>query len=866
MRRALLLAFFFSVAIICHAQVSGRVTNARSGKPIPEAEVFVHQRSVSILCDADGRFSLNGIDPGFIDLIVFKKGFQLFKSSMRLDSGKAYAVNLGLSPARLKTRGQGTEQQRTLIIKTLVGEGRKANLTNQQSLQFGVTPEGWIVHAEEPLLFLFPELGYEVRYYLEEGVYRSDKLSLTGYYTVIELPATGSGELKKQLKFRHEAYVGSLRHFMKSLVAGVSSKDYSIQGGEGSISVTKTSVGNYRKISFGDSVSVTYRNDSDLRKMSTLTRNGSIQVNPSGILLNSASLKVQGSMASEGIIQLPPLDYSDETHPKTNFENYLEKVYVQTDKPYYYPGEPLWFKGYINYGNKAYRDSLSRVVYVELIAPGKIIVSKALRIDSGLFVGELLIPDSLHGMYRLRAYTQLSRNFGDDQLFQKAINVLRITEKINPEEGRFETVDDQQLEIQLSKPRFKPREKITLKALLHSNGTMPNFANLSMAVTDAVQVVPVMEARNILSEYAIIKDVNREVDFTFPVEYGCGFAGQFMNDTGKPERTNLTIIKADTREVSFAETNEQGVFNQSGFIYSDTATFLIKSDKATGKPYGQIKLLPRLVPDLSQPQETLPFKVMDMNEPQRLISEYEVPKDTKLLNEVEVRASRIRSEETNSKDYRTARPYGSPDYVLQAKDINTSYGNLLYAMQGRFPGLVVRLTEDGWKIYTQRSVGNSLMFMKPILVMINDVAMSGEPADILSTINPNTVESIEVTTRVNVLYGSSGQSGVISIHTKQGLNPIKEITPDFIELKVPGYSRSRSFTYPHYDEKETDASKADYRATIYWNPQINCSSSKSTEISFFAADLSGRYKVTIEGITNSGTPIHETLFFEVGEN
>ena len=170
---------------------------------------------------------------------------------------------------------------------------------------------------------------------------------------------------------------------------------------------------------------------------------------------------------------------------------------------------------------------------------------------------------------------------------------------------------------------------------------MPNFANLSMAVTDAVQVVPVMEARNILSEYAIIKDVNREVDFLFPVEYGCGFAGQFMNDTGKPERTNLTIIKADTREVSFAETNEQGVFNQSGFIYSDTATFLIKSDKATGKTIWADKTLYLgWFPDLSQPQETLPFKVMDMNEPQRLISEYEVPKDTKLLNEVEVRGHR----------------------------------------------------------------------------------------------------------------------------------------------------------------------------------------------------------------------------------
>jgi hypothetical protein len=863
--RAVLLGLFFLTSMICTAQLSGIVTNARSGKPIPEAEIFIHQRSVSVRCDAEGKFTLNGIEPGFADLIVFKKGYQLFKSSMRLDSGKAYSVKLVLTSSKVKKKSRGTEQQRAMTVNKLVGERKNVRLINEQSLQFEETTSGWNVVADEPLLFLFPDMGYEVRYYLEEGTSHSDAIWLTGYYTVVETPAAGSSEIINRTKLRHELYAGSLRHFLKSLVSGTQDDHFSIVSG--AITLTKTSVSNYHTISFGDSVEVVYRDESGVRRKSTLISKGSVQVNPSGILLNATNLEAHGAMAPRGIIQLPPLDYADEGLPQTDYDKYLEKIYVQTDKPYYYPGEPLWFKGYVNYGDKAYRDSLSRVVYIELVAPGKILTAKVLRIDSGLFAGELLIPDSLsHGSYRLRAYTQLSRNFGDDQLFQKTIPVLKITEKVKTDEARMDTVNDHQLEVKQNKSKFRTREKITLTISLNAIESARTFANLSMSVTDEVQVVPLREDRNIRTEYAIRPDKNREVEFGYPVEFGCGFAGRFLNNGGKPEKTSLTIIKADTKTVSLAETDEDGVFSQSGFMFSDTATFLIKSDKAKDKPYGQITLLPRLVPNLTFQQETLPFLVVDMNEPQRLISEYEVPKDSKLLNEVEIKASRIKSEDTNSMDYRVTRPYGSPDYVLQAKDINTSYGNLLYAMQGRFPGLVVRLIDDGWKIYTQRSVGNSLMFSKPILVTINDVAMSGEPADILSTINPNTVESIEVTTRVNVLYGSTGQSGVISIHTKQGLNPGREITPDFIEVKVPGYSRTRAFAYPRYDEKETDTSKADYRATIYWNPQINCSSTTPTLVSFFAADLAGKYRVTIEGISSSGECIREVLYLDVEEN
>ena len=51
--------------------------------------------------------------------------------------------------------------------------------------------------------------------------------------------------------------------------------------------------------------------------------------------------------------------------------------------------------------------------------------------------------------------------------------------------------------------------------------------------------------------------------------------------------------------------------------------------------------------------------------PQRIFSEYEVPKNSTLLDMIEVRATRLPMEDT---DYRVRRPYGKPDAVLTSKD------------------------------------------------------------------------------------------------------------------------------------------------------------------------------------------------------
>ena len=68
---------------------------------------------------------------------------------------------------------------------------------------------------------------------------------------------------------------------------------------------------------------------------------------------------------------------------------------------------------------------MSGVLHVDLIDPeNKIDQSIKLRIDSGFTWGDFALPESLpEGNYRIRAYTQLMRNYGESDFFYKTITI-----------------------------------------------------------------------------------------------------------------------------------------------------------------------------------------------------------------------------------------------------------------------------------------------------------------------------------------------------------------------------------------------------------------------------------------------------------
>jgi hypothetical protein len=98
-----------------------------------------------------------------------------------------------------------------------------------------------------------------------------------------------------------------------------------------------------------------------------------------------------------------------------------EKVYLQTDKPYYNIGDTLWFKAYLVNGTNLKPSKTSGILYVELDNDSSEVIRRvAVRIKDGVGRGQIPITKILfqEGGYTLRAYTHWMQNFGEDSYFR----------------------------------------------------------------------------------------------------------------------------------------------------------------------------------------------------------------------------------------------------------------------------------------------------------------------------------------------------------------------------------------------------------------------------------------------------------------
>ncbi len=105
-----------------------------------------------------------------------------------------------------------------------------------------------------------------------------------------------------------------------------------------------------------------------------------------------------------------------------------EKVYIHTDKSNYVAGEDIWFKVYLMIGPYHIPDTLSTVLYIELIHMDGIIRDrKTIRVREGLGWGDFNLPSNIpHGNYIIRAYTRYMQNFDPAFFFRKIINILPV--------------------------------------------------------------------------------------------------------------------------------------------------------------------------------------------------------------------------------------------------------------------------------------------------------------------------------------------------------------------------------------------------------------------------------------------------------
>ena len=119
-----------------------------------------------------------------------------------------------------------------------------------------------------------------------------------------------------------------------------------------------------------------------------------------------------------------------------------ERVYLHFDNTAYYLGETIWFKAYVSFGADNRPGALSKVLYVELVAPeGYVVETKKYKLDdNGCCNGEFeLTPLLLSGYYEIRAYTRYMLNWGKDAVFSR---VFPVFDKVNADNWDFKNMLD----------------------------------------------------------------------------------------------------------------------------------------------------------------------------------------------------------------------------------------------------------------------------------------------------------------------------------------------------------------------------------------------------------------------------------------
>ena len=162
-----------------------------------------------------------------------------------------------------------------------------------------------------------------------------------------------------------------------------------------------------------------------------------------------------------------------------------EIIYVHTDRPYYVPGDTVWFRAHLVDAVTHTPISRSRYVYAELLdnAIDTLVQRIIVKCDSdGVFSNAITLSKTLKGgTYTLAAYTQWMRNFPVERFYYKQLTVVGNSTSVTVASTAFDATEPQQttdpklilaqrkgqLLIQYSEPTHEP-----LSCVVYGSGNL----------------------------------------------------------------------------------------------------------------------------------------------------------------------------------------------------------------------------------------------------------------------------------------------------------------------------------------------------------------------------------------------------------
>jgi TonB-dependent SusC/RagA subfamily outer membrane receptor len=211
-----------------NAILTGYVTDAATGKPMPFANVYVNGSTRGAITDGKGYYALAGVPLGTVEIAASFVGYQPATQSIRFDNAAPQKANFQLKPSEqtldaVTVRGTSKQWERHLrqFKKQFFGEpfGGQCLLVNPEVLSFREDKGHLYATANEPLIIDNQALGYRLIYALQyfDAAASGDVYSAgTARFEVLK--PENERQANRFQRNRLRAYKGSIRHLMASLI------------------------------------------------------------------------------------------------------------------------------------------------------------------------------------------------------------------------------------------------------------------------------------------------------------------------------------------------------------------------------------------------------------------------------------------------------------------------------------------------------------------------------------------------------------------------------------------------------------------------------------------------------------------------
>ncbi|MFQ5628155.1 MAG: carboxypeptidase-like regulatory domain-containing protein [bacterium] len=213
--------------------LSGRIIDSQTQQGIENAFVFYSHTTNGTQTNAQGYFALNRIPTGMSELVVAKAGYQTEVKRYQVTAGKT-GMKISLEPnieaenEKMQTaierlqRAYFLEQFRHIFFG-ISESGGQCSITNENAMDFFNNEKTNVLeaYANAPLIIENHATGYRIVFVLENftcfRLVGKIRYTYKGHAFFMEMIPQLEGNLWDWRKNRHQAYLGSLRHFLAAL-------------------------------------------------------------------------------------------------------------------------------------------------------------------------------------------------------------------------------------------------------------------------------------------------------------------------------------------------------------------------------------------------------------------------------------------------------------------------------------------------------------------------------------------------------------------------------------------------------------------------------------------------------------------------